>query len=130
MNLKMTCRVSLNLACGALLLSSCTAKNKNSDEVSTPETVVQDAVQKAVQKGKNIYQSQCISCHNSDPSKVGAIGPKLAGSSLELLEKKLFLGVYPDGYQPQRKTGQMPLFPHLKSDIRALHEYLNSVRPN
>ena len=33
------------------------------------------------ERGRQIYQSQCIACHNPDPSQPGPIGPAVRGSS-------------------------------------------------
>lgn len=56
----------------------------------------------------------------------GAIGPALAGSTLELVELRVMKGEYPAGYLPKRTTKTMSALPHLKAEIPALHAYLNS----
>ena len=73
-------------------------------------------------RGRQIYQAQCIACHNSDPSKAGPLGPPVKGSSRELLEAKLLRGSYPPSYMPKRNTVIMPPQPHLApytSDLAA-----------
>jgi len=75
-------------------------------------------------RGRAVYQSNCTACHNNDPSLDGAIGPALAGSSLELLRAKVLRNEYPPGYQPKRSTGNMIPLPHLEPELPALAAYL------
>lgn len=77
------------------------------------------------QQGAKLYSMHCTACHNADPKKVGSVGPALFGSSQELLELRLIQGTYPAGYKPQRDTKIMPVLPFLKSEIPALHAFLN-----
>ncbi len=79
-----------------------------------------------VDKGRAVYLSNCIACHNPDPTLNGAIGPNVHGSSIELLEARILHAKYPDGYKPKRETAQMPAFPELKNEIPALHAFLNA----
>ncbi len=37
-------------------------------------------------EGKQIYAAQCTACHDSNPSRVGSLGPAVAGSSADLLD--------------------------------------------
>jgi mono/diheme cytochrome c family protein len=78
----------------------------------------------AVARGRKIYMNVCIQCHASDPTKDGAVGPALAGSSLELLDARVLRGEYPPGYTPKRSSGAMPQFPYLKDQIGDLAAYL------
>ena len=78
-----------------------------------------------VTKGKSVYQTQCIACHNSNPKLDGALGPAVYGAGLELLERRVVHGDYPENYKPKRKTKVMQPLPHLKPDLEALHAYLN-----
>lgn len=78
-------------------------------------------------RGKSVYISNCIACHNMDPSKDGSIGPANAGSSLELLQARILKASYPPGYKPKRTTTAMPELPHLEPDIKAIHAYLNNL---
>ncbi|MBI1846827.1 MAG: cytochrome c [Candidatus Rokubacteria bacterium] len=71
-----------------------------------------------------MFQSQCISCHNMDPSKPGAIGPAVTGSSRELIEAKVVHGTYPPGYTPKRLSTVMPPQPQMAPDVQALADYL------
>jgi mono/diheme cytochrome c family protein len=77
-------------------------------------------------KGKAVYLSNCIACHNPDPRIAGSIGPDIAFSSLELVEARVVKAEYPPGYTPKRQSKMMPAFPQLAADVPALHAYLNS----
>ena len=76
-------------------------------------------------RGRQVYQAQCIACHNSDPSKPGPLGPPVKGSSQELLEAKLLRGSYPPGYMPKRDTAIMPPQPQLAPYIPDLAAFLH-----
>ena len=78
--------------------------------------------------GKAVYQSVCTTCHNSDPAKVGGVGPDVAGSSMEVLRAKVLWGAYPLGYKPKRKTHIMPMMHNLSKEIEAIHAYLNKIK--
>jgi mono/diheme cytochrome c family protein len=78
------------------------------------------------ERGRTIYQTQCIACHHSDPHKSGVLGPEVFGSSRELIEVRVLKAEYPSGYQPKRQTRTMVPLPHLKSEIESLTLYLNS----
>lgn len=102
-------------------MSGCT--KKETEKPTTPALLTQEQL---VSKGKISYLNNCIACHHADPSKDGAIGPAIKGSSLELLEARIMMAKYPTGYTPKRNTGSMVALPHLKEDIPAIHAYLNS----
>jgi mono/diheme cytochrome c family protein len=76
-------------------------------------------------RGKTVYMSNCIACHNSDPSKDGSLGPALKGSSKELIEARVMRAEYPAGYTPKRNTKVMVALPQLKAELDALHAFLN-----
>jgi mono/diheme cytochrome c family protein len=76
------------------------------------------------ERGRQVYLSQCASCHGPDPSQPGPVGPAVKGASRELLEAKILRGTYPPGYRPKRPTAVMPPQPHLAGDIPALAEHL------
>ena len=78
----------------------------------------------SAERGRQIYLSQCVSCHGTDPAQAGPIGPQIKGSSKELLEAKVVSGTYPAGYTPKRPTTVMLPLPALASDIPALADYL------
>lgn len=85
--------------------------------------------QDLVRRGRAVYLSNCIACHNPDPSQDGAIGPANAGASMALLEAKVIHNTYPPGYTPKRDSNAMIPLPHLEKDIPALHAYLSSAKP-
>jgi mono/diheme cytochrome c family protein len=76
-------------------------------------------------RGRVVYMTSCITCHNPDPKKDGSIGPALYGSPLLLLRMRVLQVQYPPGYTPKRPTKLMPPLPHLKPEIEALHAFLN-----
>lgn len=78
----------------------------------------------ARERGRQVYLSQCTSCHALDPSQPGPVGPEIKGSSRELLEARMLRGAYPQGYKPKRPTAVMPPQPQAAGDIAALAEYL------
>jgi mono/diheme cytochrome c family protein len=83
--------------------------------------------QARLQKGRTLYSLHCASCHHpSFPERDGALGPAVAGTSLDLLEARVVRGSYPEGYTPKRSTWVMPKMPLVRGDIEALHAYLNS----
>lgn len=100
-----------------LLMVACTPKS-NDGAPSAPVN--------PVEKGRSVYVSNCIACHNADPKLDGAVGPAVAGSSLELLEQRVLKQSYPAGYAPKRSTKVMPAMVFLKDQIPALHAYLNA----
>ncbi len=116
-------RFLLVLSLGLGLLS-CT---NNSGGGASAEPKSAEAIQAAlVKRGRSVYQTQCIACHNSNPHKPGSLGPDVYGSSKELLEARILNGTYPPGYTPKRETHVMAPLPHLKNEIDAIHAYLNS----
>lgn len=101
-------------------LAACT--KKSSEPASTPSEPLTPA--QLSERGKVVYQTTCIACHNADPAKDGGVGPAVAGSSRELLEARVIGNSYPPGYTPKRPTKVMPSFPHLAKDLDALTAYL------
>ena len=77
------------------------------------------------ERGRRIYMTVCIACHNPDPSKDGPIGPAVKGSSRELIEARVLSQTYPPGYTPKRKTQLMPKQPQLAKNIPDLAAFLN-----
>jgi mono/diheme cytochrome c family protein len=84
----------------------------------------QDTLSADARRGRQVYMSQCTTCHASDPSQPGPIGPDIKGSSRELREAKVLRGTYPPGYKPKRPTAVMPPQPQVAGDIPALAAYL------
>jgi mono/diheme cytochrome c family protein len=101
----------------AVTLIACGEKSK------TPETVQNGPGDP--DRGRRIYMTVCITCHNPDPSKDGPIGPAIKGSSRELIEARVLYQSYPPGYSPKRKTALMPKQPQLAKNIPDLAAYLN-----
>jgi mono/diheme cytochrome c family protein len=102
-----------------LTMGGCTKKEAGGGGGVAPDPVVA--------QGRNVYAASCTACHNRDPAKDGALGPAVAGSSLELLERRIVHGDYPEGYEPKRKSKVMVALPHLKGEIESLHKYLSSL---
>ena len=101
------------------VLSSCTKKaNDSSTDQLTADQLVQ--------RGKSVYNLNCIACHNSDPSKDGSAGPAISGSSKQLLEARILRATYPEAYKSKRESKQMPALPHLEKEIPAIQAFLNS----
>jgi cytochrome c553 len=98
-----------------LMISSCSKKNT---DVNDPTDLIK--------RGRTVYLTACASCHHQDASRDGSIGPAIAGSSRELLERRLIYGDYPVGYKPKRESRAMVALPHLKNELDALTAYLNS----
>lgn len=106
-----------------LLLPILTSCQKSSEAKKAQETT-----NPLITRGKGVYLSNCIACHNPDPKLDGSIGPAVANSSLELITHRLLTRDYPPGYKPKRPDSSvMPDFPQLKDDIPAIHAYLNNL---
>jgi mono/diheme cytochrome c family protein len=78
--------------------------------------------------GRSTFNANCIACHAINPRIDGALGPAVAGASLELLEARVILGEYPEGYAPRRDTRVMVPMPHLKAKLPELAAYLDSLK--
>lgn len=85
-----------------------------------------------IAKGKEIYLSTCIKCHNKDPNVKGAIGPEVTDAPLEIMQAKVATGRYPDvlpeGFVPKRKTKQMIKQPQVLADVPSIHAYVQSLK--
>jgi mono/diheme cytochrome c family protein len=77
-------------------------------------------------RGRAIYLTACISCHNPNPKLPGALGPEVYGASLPLLTARILTATYPPNYKPKRPSHTMAPLPHLRAEIPALHAFLNS----
>jgi len=80
-----------------------------------------------VARGRRIYMSNCLACHNPDPTKDGSQGPAIAGASRELLEDRVLHLTYPPGYKPKRNTHAMTAFPQLAGKIDDLTAFLQEA---
>ena len=92
-----------------LLLAAC-----GSQEQLSPEAA----------RGKQVYQAQCIACHNPDPAKPGSIGPEIKGIASDVVRAKVVDGTYPAGYAPKRPTKIMQPMPQLAAEVPSLAAYL------
>lgn len=102
-----------------LLLAACTKPGSDGAPVSPEETLVRT--------GKSVYASNCIACHNPDPTKDGPLGPAVKGSSRELIEARVLRAEYPPGYTPKRKSKVMVALPQLNAnDLDALAAFLKN----
>ncbi len=79
-----------------------------------------------VKQGKAVYNSNCSTCHSSNPAKDGPLGPAILGSSRELLEARVLRAEYPPGYTPKRKSKVMVALPQLKADLDSLAAFLKN----
>ncbi|MDB5103962.1 MAG: cytochrome [Fibrobacteres bacterium] len=86
----------------------------------------QEASDPLVTRGRGLYLSNCISCHNVNPARAGSLGPDIKGSSLELVQARVLRGEYPPGYAPKRPTKIMVKLPLTEVDVKAVHAYLNA----
>lgn len=77
------------------------------------------------EQGRGYYLSSCTACHNADPSKDGALGPAVLGSSYALIEARVMKAEYPAGYTPKRETRVMVAMPFLEKQLPALAAYLD-----
>ncbi len=84
----------------------------------------QEKLSPEAERGRQVYQAQCIACHNTDPAQPGPVGPPVRGSSEELLRAKVLRGTSPPGYTPKRPSTVMQPMPQLAGDIPALAAYL------
>ena len=82
------------------------------------------ALSPEAERGRQVFASQCTSCHSSDPAKDGPIGPAVKGASRELLEARLLRGAYPSGYAPKRPSAVMQPMPHLAGSLDDLAAFL------
>ncbi len=103
----------LAAAAATELLSACNRKD------SAPADPV-------LAKGKALYFTHCIACHNANPAVDGTLGPAVKGSGLDLLEARVLEGTYPPGYTPKRDTKIMRKLPLTKEDVAKLHAFLSA----
>ena len=110
-------------------LIACTKKQTSPETTTaavTPAAVL--SKDQLIEKGHQIYQMNCLSCHGGNPKIDGPIGPAIAGSSMELITMRVTELKYPTGYKPKRTTTTIIALPHLKNEIPAVFEYLSSVK--
>jgi mono/diheme cytochrome c family protein len=78
------------------------------------------------ERGRLVYNTTCVECHNRDPNLAGVKGPPIAGSSRELIAARILNLSYPPGYKPKRTTHEMRKLPNLKPDIDNLAVFLQA----
>lgn len=83
--------------------------------------------QTPAQKGRIVYMTNCVVCHNPDPNAPGSQGPPIAGSSRELVEGRVLNLKYPPGYTPKRTTHAMRAMPQLANQIDNLTAFLQDA---
>jgi mono/diheme cytochrome c family protein len=82
------------------------------------------ALSPEAERGRQVYASQCTSCHSSDPAQNGPLGPAVKGSARELVEARVVRGIYPPGYAPKRPSAIMQPMPNLAGSVDDLAAYL------
>ena len=92
----------------------------------SPEMPESLSPEELIEAGRSVYNANCIACHSVDPTKDGALGPAVAGSSLALLDARVLRAEYPEGYEPKRETRVMIALPHLEPRLPELAAYLES----
>jgi mono/diheme cytochrome c family protein len=114
------------LAAAGVLLAACGQDEKPTGGSSAPTTSTATVASGAgdADKGKQVWMSQCVACHHTDPAKDGPIGPSVRGSSQALLEARVVRGTYPPGYTPKRDSKVMPPRPDLVASVPDLAAYL------
>ena len=80
--------------------------------------------QTPAEKGRIVYMTNCVVCHNPDPNLPGSQGPSIAGSSEELVADRVLYLKYPPGYTPKRTTHAMRALPQLANRIDDLTAFL------
>jgi mono/diheme cytochrome c family protein len=83
---------------------------------------------KAVASGRQIYMTNCASCHNTNPNFPGSLGPAIAGSPRELIAARVLDQSYPPGYKPKRTTHLMRKLPWLAPKIGDLEAFLAAAK--
>lgn len=115
-------------ASGGSQPTTSTAAPKPPPRVQPSEPVVDTRTpEELVAAGRATYAANCIACHSMNPAADGALGPSVAGASLELLEARVMRGEYPEGYTPKRPSRVMVPLPHLEARLPELAAYLQSV---
>ncbi len=90
------------------------------------------ADQGTIDRGRRLYFSNCIQCHNRDPNRMGSMGPEMIDAPLSVMTSKFMTGKYPEvlpaGFVPKRRTTAMKKIIKLEKDIPAIHAYVQSVK--
>lgn len=114
----LTLRIDLpRVRFAALILATATAVACGPSGPQTP-----------AQRGRIVYLTNCIVCHNPNPNLPGSQGPAIAGSSRALVQARVLHLAYPPGYTPKRKTHAMRSFPQLAGEIDNLTAFLQAAK--
>ena len=93
---------------------------------------VLSADQATLDKGKRLYLSNCIQCHNKDPNLKGSIGPEMVDAPLSVMTSKIMTVAYPAvlpaGFVPKRKSKAMKKIMKLEKDIPAIFAFVQSLK--
>lgn len=81
-----------------------------------------------VERGRIIYMTNCVVCHNRNPNLPGSEGPPIAGSSRELVEDRVLHLAYPPGYSPKRNTHLMRAIPTLAPETGNIAAFLQAAQ--
>ncbi len=85
-----------------------------------------------IARGKKIWMSVCIQCHNRDPNLKGSLGPEVIDAPLEVMLHKVQTGKYPEklpaGFVPKRKTKAMRALPKNVPDVPHIWAFVQSVK--
>ncbi|HXN12162.1 MAG TPA: hypothetical protein VN865_03585 [Candidatus Acidoferrales bacterium] len=76
------------------------------------------------QRGRIVYMTNCVICHNANPNLPGTQGPPIAGSPRVLVYDRVMFLKYPPGYKPKRTTHAMRALPQLANRIDDLTAFL------
>ncbi len=108
------------------ILFSCSKEDNKEATNETVETKVvnSDSDEEKAKRGKAVYFSNCISCHNTNPTLDGSVGPAIKGSGFELLKARIQNLSYPEGYKPKRDTKIMPKLPLSEDNISDIAAFL------
>ena len=82
------------------------------------------------ERGRIVYMTNCVVCHNANPNLAGSQGPPIAGSSRELVYDRVLFVKYPPGYKPKRTTHAMRPLPQLKDRIDDIVAFLDDAAKN
>ena len=100
----------------SLIFTSC----KNED--------TKNSVSDSYEKGKTIYESTCISCHNIDPQIDGVLAPRITDINYNLIESMIMTGKLPVGVAQKWPGAKMAPLPYLEKHIPDLYEYLKTFK--
>lgn len=121
-------RASALAAAGLLLAAPLLSCSRDREEGGATAPSAESPQQALIERGRQVFQSHCTTCHSVDPRQPGPVGPAIAGSPLALLRTKVLHNEYPPGYEPQRQTHVMITFPQLEGELPAIAAYLDSLK--